>query len=69
MKFDTSILGKCFFWFGLVCGVLGIFTQYGVAYQVGTQRVFADATFYFLLGSLAMLAGIFLNTDQTNRLL
>lgn len=68
-KFDTSVLAKAFFWFGLACGVLAFFTQYGFVYQVGTQQLFADPVFYLLLGSMSMLAGIFLNTDKTNRLL
>lgn len=69
LTLDNSLLAKVFFWFGLVCGVFGVFTQYGFSYQVGTQNLFADPVFYFLLGSLSMLGGIFLNTDRTNRLI
>ena len=69
MKFDTTVLAKAFFWFGLICGVFGIFTQYGFTYQVGTQYIFGDAVFYFLLGSMSMLAGIFLNTNRDGHLL
>ncbi|MBI5467080.1 MAG: hypothetical protein HY975_02590 [Candidatus Kerfeldbacteria bacterium] len=68
-KLNTSVLAKAFFWFGLVCGVFAVFTQYGFVYQVGTQNLFADPTFYLLLGGVGMLGGIFLNTEKTNTLL
>lgn len=66
---DSFALSRVFFWFGLACGVMGVFTQYGFTYQVGTQNVFGDPSFFFLLGSLSMLAGIFVNTDRANRIL
>lgn len=63
-KFTSAMLGKAFFWFGLICGVLAVFTQYGFVYQVGTQNLFADPTFYMLLGMTSMLGGIYLNTEK-----
>ncbi len=68
-KLNTSVLAKSFFWFGLIMGVFAVFTQYGFVYQVGTQNLFAEPTFYLLIGSMSMLAGIFLNTERTNSLL
>lgn len=68
-KLNTSVLGKAFFWFGLIMGVFAVFTQYGFVYQVGTQSLFAEPTFYLLIGILSMLGGIFLNTEKTNSLL
>ena len=63
-KFTNAMLAKAFFWFGLVCGVLAVFTQYGFVYQVGTQNLFADPTFYMLLGMVSMLGGIYINTEK-----
>ncbi len=63
-KFTNAMLAKAFFWFALVNGVLAVFTQYGFVYQVGTQELFADPTFYLLLAIVAMLGGIYLNTEK-----
>lgn len=63
-KFSKGNLAKAFFWFGLVCGVLAIFTQYGFVYQVGTQNLFADPTFFLLLAIVGMLGGVYLNTEK-----
>ncbi|MEK7636956.1 MAG: hypothetical protein AAB402_01010 [Patescibacteria group bacterium] len=63
-KFTQGNLAKAFFWFGLICGALAIFTQYGFVYQVGTQSLFAEPTFYFLLGMVSMLGGIYINTEK-----
>lgn len=63
-KFSKQVLAKAFFWFGLVCGVLAVFTQYGFVYQVGTQNLFAEPTFYLLLAMVAMLGGVYLNTEK-----
>lgn len=63
-KFSQAMLAKSFFWFGLVCGLLAVFTQYGFVYQVGTQTLFADPTFYLLLGIVGMLGGVYLNTEK-----
>ncbi len=63
-KFTSANLAKSFFWFGLILGVLAVFTQYGFVYQVGTQNLFADPTFYMLLGMLSMLGGIYINTEK-----
>ena len=63
-KFNNAVLAKSFYWFALINGVLAIFTQYGFVYQVGTQDIFAEPTFYFLLGMLSMLGGIYLNTER-----
>ncbi len=63
-KFTSANLAKAFFWFGLVCGVLAMFTQYGFVNQVGTQNLFADPTFYLLLGAVSMLGGVYLNTEK-----
>ncbi|MBI2984375.1 MAG: hypothetical protein HYY50_02005 [Candidatus Kerfeldbacteria bacterium] len=68
-KYEVSSLAKAFFWFGLVNGVLAFWVQYGFVYQTGTQQLFGDPVFHLLLGSLSMLAGVFLNTERTNRLL
>lgn len=65
----SNLLGRMFFWFGIICGLFGIFTQYGDTGGLGSQILFGDATFYFSLGSLAILAAIYWNTDKSNRLL
>jgi hypothetical protein len=62
-------LSRLFFFFGVLCGLFGIFTQYGLTAQLGSETLFADPTFYILLGALSMLAGIYWNTDKTNRIL
>lgn len=64
-KFSKAILAKAFYWFGLVCSILAVFTQYGFVYQVGTQTLFAEPTFYFLLAMVSMLAGVYLNTEKS----
>lgn len=63
-KFTSGNLAKAFFWFGLINGALALFTQYGFVYQVGTQNLFADPTFYLLLGITSMLGGVYLNTEK-----
>jgi hypothetical protein len=63
-KFTNKNLARTMFWFGLICGVLAVFTQYGFVYQVGTQSLFAEPTFYMLLGMLSILGGIYLNTEK-----
>jgi hypothetical protein len=62
---NTGSLARAFFWFGLVCGLFAVFTQYGFTYQVGSQRLFADPVFYLLLGGMSMMAGIFVNTEKS----
>lgn len=68
-KLNSVFLSRVFFWFGIVCGLFGVFTQYGLSYQVENQNLFGDSTFYLLLGSLSTLAGIYWNTDKTNSIL
>lgn len=63
-KFTSANLAKVFFWFGVVCGTFALFTQYGFVYQVGTTNLFAEPTFYLLLGMVSMLGGIYLNTEK-----
>jgi hypothetical protein len=63
-KFSRFTLAQVFFTFGLICGALAVFTQYGNAYQVGAQDVFADAGFYLLLGILSILGAIYLKSDK-----
>ena len=63
-RFSQTHLATAFFAFGLVCGALAIFTQYGAAYQVGTQDIFADATFYLLLGMLSAICAVYLKADK-----
>lgn len=63
-KYTPANLAKALYWFGLICGALGIFAQYGSAYQVGTQEVFGDANFFIYLGILSVLGGIYLNTEK-----
>ncbi len=63
-KFSSGNLARAFFWFGLVCAALAIFTQYGLAYQVGTDSLFAEPAFYLLLSMIGMLGGIYLNTEK-----
>ena len=63
-RFSQANLAKSFFWFGFVCGAFAIFAQYGDAYQVGTQDIFADASFYLYLGILSFLGGIYVNTEK-----
>lgn len=65
MKIGTASLARAFFWFGLVCGIFAVFTQYGFRYQVGSQALFADPVFYLLLGGVSMLGGIFMNTERS----
>lgn len=64
-KVSTSSLGRAFFWFGLVCGLFAVFTQYGLTYQVGSQTLFADPVFYLLLGGMSFLGGIYINTEKS----
>lgn len=68
-KFNNQAFGKAFFWFGIVCGIFGVSTQYGLTYQIGTQNLFGDSTFYFLLGMLSVLLAVYLNTDKSDRLI
>lgn len=63
-KFSKANLAQVFFIFGLICGALAIFTQYGAAYQVGTQDIFADANFYLYLGILSTLGAVYLKSDK-----
>lgn len=63
-KFTNGMLAKAFFWFGMACGVLAVFTQYGFVYQVGTQNLFGDPTFYLLLAIVSMMGGVYLNTEK-----
>ena len=63
-RFSQATLAKAFFTFGLLCGAFAIFTQYGNAYQVGTQDVFADASFYLYLGILSTLAAVYLKSEK-----
>lgn len=63
-KFTQANLAKGFFWFGVICIALAIFTQYGDAYQIGTPDNFAGSAFYLLLGIAGMLGGIYLNTEK-----
>lgn len=68
-KFETSSLAKAFFWFGIANGLMAFWVQYGFVNQVGTQQLFGDPVFHLLLGLLSLMAGVFLNTERTNRLL
>ncbi len=68
-KFDLAALGKAFFWFGLANGLIAFWVQYGFVYQTGTQQLFGDPVFHLLLAMVGMLAGIFVNTERTNRLM
>lgn len=63
-KFTSANLAKAFFWFGIICGVMALFTQYGFVYQVGTQNLFAEPTFFLLLAIVSMLGGVYLNTEK-----
>lgn len=63
-KFSPANLAKVFFSFGLVCGAFAIFSQYGDAYQVGTQDIFASADFYLFLGMLSVLSGIYMKSEK-----
>lgn len=63
-KFTSATLAKAFFWFAMVLGIMAVFTQYGFVYQVGTENLFADPTFYLLLAIVAMLGGVYLNTEK-----
>ncbi len=63
-KFTSANLARVFFWFGLVCAAMAIFTQYSAVYQVGTPNLFGDAGFFLPLGMLSMLGGILLNTEK-----
>jgi hypothetical protein len=65
----SGLLSRAFFWFGIVCGLFGVITQLGDNVNVGNQTFFGDSQFYFLLGSLSMLAAIYWNTDKSNRIL
>lgn len=62
--FSKEGLSRLFFYFGLVCGILGVLTQRGLLNQVDPNFLVADPVFFFLLGSLLMLGGIYLNTDK-----
>jgi|GEM_PF-2589263 len=53
-KFTNQLLAKCFYWFGLICGLFGVLTQ------MSGEPLFASPFFYLELAMLSMLAGIFL---------
>lgn len=69
MKFNKSTLSKVFFYFAIYCGIMAVVTQRGLINQTGLANLFADATFYLLLGGLAMLGGIYLNTDRDSHMM
>ncbi len=69
MQFNKGMLAKVFFYFALYCGVMAVVTQRGLINQTGLGNLFADATFYLLLGSLSMLGGIYLNTDRDSHMM
>lgn len=69
MKFSKSMLSKVFFYFALFNGVMAIVTQRALINQTGLANLFADATFFLLLGALAMLGGIYLNTDHDSHMM
>lgn len=48
---------------------MAVVTQRGLINQTGLENLFADATFYLLLGALAMLGGIYLNTDRDSHMM
>lgn len=48
---------------------MAVVTQRGLINQTGLANLFADATFYLLLGGLAMLGGIYLNTDRDSHMM
>lgn len=62
--FSKEGLSRLFFYFGLVCGILGVLSQRGILNQVDPNTLVADPGFFFLLGMLLILGGIYLNTDQ-----
>ena len=64
------LLSRSFFWFGAISMIFAIFTQYAANHSIlGDQAMFGDSTFYFGVAMSALLAGIYWNTDKTNRLL
>lgn len=62
--FTKEGLSRLLFYFGLVSGVLGVLSQRGLLNQVDPNVLVADPVFFFLLGMLLVLGGIYLNTDQ-----
>ena len=68
-KFESSTLAKGFFWFGLANGLMAFWVQYGYINRLGNQQLFGDPVFHLLLAMVGLLAGIFINTERTNRLL
>lgn len=69
MKFNKPMLSKVFFYFALYCGIMSVVTQRGLINQTGLENLFADATFYLLLGALSMLGGIYVNTDRDSHMM
>ena len=66
----NTLLSRAFFWFGMVCLIFGIFTQYASSHNlISTQAMFGDSTFYFSVAMVGLLAGIYWNTEKSNRLL
>lgn len=63
-----SFLAKVFFWFGMICGLFAVVIQYSISVQSGTAQVFGDPMFFLGLGSLSMLAGIYLQSDKSKKL-
>ncbi len=61
--FTKEGLSRLFFYFGFVSGILGVLTQRGLLNQVDPNNLVADPSFFFLLGGLLVLCGIYLNTD------
>ena len=53
VKFNNKMLAESFFWFGIMCTIFGIFSQY-------SERIWiVPAGFYLQIGVIAMLGGIF----------
>ncbi len=67
--FSKEGLSRLFFYFGLVCGILGVLSQRGILNQVDPNNLVADPGFFFLFGILLMMAGIYLNTDKRQGLI
>lgn len=66
-KFTQANLAKAFFWFGLVCGVMAVMMQFNAANSTSSTLLFADSPFYFSLATVAILAGIYINTEKRDK--
>jgi len=53
LKFTDALLGKIFWWFGIVVALFGVVTE------ISGQQVYLSSYFYLTLSMVSFLAGIY----------